>query len=88
MNLFDIDNLEKELQSLEKKTTENGFWEDSKGSSSIILKKIKTIQNKCKKYYTIYNNISNLLEMSELLLTEYDEDLAKDIISNTASIRR
>lgn len=87
MNLFDIDNLQKDLQILEKQTTQNGFWEDNV-NSSIVLKKIKTIKNKCSKYNNIYTNILNLQEMSQLLLNEYDEELAKEILTNTASVRK
>ena len=86
MSHFDIANKEKELKSLEDETTQEGFWNDSK-NSSIILKKIKTIKDKCTKYHSIKDNISNLLEMTELVLLENDENLAKDIINNTISLQ-
>ena len=44
MSLFDIPNLEKELEELENKTAEPDFWNDSKNSSK-VLEKIKTIKS-------------------------------------------
>ena len=87
MNLFDIARIEKELIDLEQETTQEGFWNDSK-KTGVILKKMKAIKNKSKQYHDIYDNIKNLLEMSNLILLENDEELAKDILSNTASIQK
>ena len=45
-------NLEKqkeELRNLENNTLENGFWDDL-NSSNIVLKQIKEIKSKIKKY--------------------------------------
>ena len=69
MNLFDISSLENELTELEKETMQDGFWNDSK-KSSIILQKIKTIKNKVEKYNKINNELSNLIEMSDLIIEE------------------
>ena len=86
MSHFDIEAKEKELQELEKQTTTEGFWNDTK-NSSVVLKKIKTIKDQCSKYHSIKDNISNLLEMTELVMLENDEKLANDIINNTKSIK-
>ena len=86
MSHFDIASKEKELKELEKQTTIEGFWEDSKNSSS-ILKKIKSIQDKCSKYYNTKNNITNLLEITEIVIQENDGNLAEDIIKNTKAIK-
>lgn len=69
MNLFDISNLEKQLSELEQQTMQDGFWNDSK-NSSIILQKIKTLKNKVEKYNKINNELSNLIEMSDLIIEE------------------
>ena len=87
MSLFDIANLEKELKELEEKTTEVGFWEDSKKSEQ-VLSQIKKIKNKCVKYREIEKQINELLELSELVKEEYDEEIAKDIIKNTNKEKR
>ena len=45
MNLFDIPKLEQDLKTLESKTLEDGFWNDSKKSGK-VLQEIKVIKNK------------------------------------------
>ncbi len=85
MNLFDIANLEKQLTELEKQTLEEEFWSDSK-KSGIILQKIKIIKDKLQNYNKLQMELNNLKEMSELVIQENDETLAKEILNNTASI--
>ena len=78
---FDIPKLEKELSSLEKQTTENGFWDNQKESNK-VLSKIKNIKSKTAKYKELETEFANILELIELVETEYDEELANEIISN------
>ena len=75
---FDIANLEKELLTLEKQTTENNFWEDSKNSSK-VLKRINEIKNKMEQYKRVSNQLNNLIELNELLKQESDEELEKEL---------
>jgi len=84
---FDISNLENQLKDLENQTMQDGFWNDSK-NSSIILQKIKTIKNKVDKFHKLNNELTNLIEMSELVLLDNDENLANDIINNTKTIQK
>ena len=78
---FDIPKLEKELSELEKQTTENGFWDNQKESNK-VLSKIKNIKSKTAKYKELETEFANILELIELVETEYDEELANEIISN------
>ena len=78
---FDIPKLEKELSDLEKQTTENGFWDNQKESNK-VLSKIKNIKSKTAKYKELETEFANILELIELVETEYDEELANEIISN------
>ena len=87
MSHFDISNLENQLKDLENQTMQDGFWNDSK-NSSIILQKIKTIKNKVDKFHKLNNELTNLIEMSELVLLDNDENLANDIINNTKTIQK
>lgn len=82
MSHFDIDNLEQEYIQLEKETTKENFWNDSKKSKD-ILAKIKKIKNRCTNFNGLKNDISNLKELIELVKIENDEELIKEIISNT-----
>lgn len=75
---FDISNLEKELSTLEKQTTESVFWEDSKNSSK-VLKRINEIKNKIEQYKKVHTELNNLIELNELLKQESDIDLEKEL---------
>ena len=82
MNLFDITNLKAQLQDLENQTTDANFWNDTPNSSK-VLTQIKKIKSKCETYQKLQTEINNLIEMTELLQLEYDEEMAKDTIKTT-----
>lgn len=82
MNPFDITNLKSKLQDLESQITDANFWNDTQNSSK-VLTQIKKIKSKCETYQKLETEINNLIEMSELLQLEYDEEMAKDTIKST-----
>lgn len=82
MSLFDISNLEKRLQELEEQTSKQEFWEDTENTKK-VLSEIKKIKSKFLKYKQIEKEINNLLELSELVKLEYDDEIANDIMKNT-----
>ena len=75
---FDIADLENELVNLEKQTTENNFWEDSKKSSK-VLKRINEIKKKVEQFKLIKSEVFNLIEIVELLKQESDSELEKEL---------
>ena len=85
VSLFDISKLEDELQKLEKQTTEADFWSDSK-KLSVVLGKIKSIKSKCEDYRKIEKELKNLIEISELLKIEFDDEMAKEVTKNTKNL--
>ena len=87
MILFDITNLEIRLKELENKTIQPGFWEDNEKTTK-ILSQIKKIKNTYLKYKDLEKEINNLIELSELVKDEYDEEIANDIIKNTKKQHR
>ena len=87
MNLFDIANLENQLEELEKQTMQENFWNDSKNSSK-VLAKIKSIKNKVNEYKKLENEIINLQELTELVELEPDEEIVKDILKNTDKLQK
>jgi peptide chain release factor 2 len=82
VSLFDISNLEKRLQELEEQTSKQEFWEDTENTKK-VLSEIKKIKSKFLKYKQIEKEINNLLELSELVKLEYDDEIANDIMKNT-----
>ena len=87
MNLFDIVALEKQLKDLEIQTASPDFWNDTK-KSNIVLSKIKSLKNKCLTYRDLEEEVSNLIDLLELLKIEPDEDIEREIIKNINNLKR
>ena len=87
MNLFDIEKLKQEIENLEQETTKPNFWENTENSKT-IFSKLKHLKSKYSNFYKIKEELKNLIELSNLLKTEFDEEIAKDIIKNTKNIEK
>ena len=85
MSLFDISNLEKELEELQTKTTETNFW-DNKQEAQIIFDKIKSIQSKVNKYKELESEITNLVDINTMLLIDKDDELEKELEKSTKKL--
>ncbi len=85
MILFDISNKKIKLEELENKTLENDFWNNSTESSK-ILSKIKSLKLQVNNYDNISKEINNIIEMNKMILEDYDEDLAKELLIATQNI--
>ncbi len=85
MSLFDIVNKRKELKELEDNTLEQDFWSDSKESGK-VLAKIKSLKDIVSQFSKIESDVNNLIEMTELVMMEFDEELKREILSNTKMI--
>lgn len=86
MSLFDIENVKKELQELEKTTIEESFWQKDPKETGKVLAKIKQLKNKVEQFENAKNEIINLEDLSELANLENDEDVAKDILKSTVKL--
>lgn len=78
---------EKKLEELKAQTIKDGFWNDNKLSNN-VLKQIKEIKGKLKKYNDIYKQVADLSDLIELISLEYDEDLEKQLILLLKSVEK
>lgn len=85
MSLFDLDRINGRIVELEKKTMEEGFWNDTK-TSSVVLQEMKGLKDKKEKFNHIYSEAKNLFELNELLLIENDNELINDLLKNTRNL--
>ena len=85
MSLFDIANLKTQIEMLKEKTLNSNFWDDLKTATRVSAD-LKRMENKVQEYESINSELSNLVDMNELLLVEADEGLAKETISSTESL--
>lgn len=87
MNPFDIVNKKTQLETLEKKTLDPDFWNDSKESSK-VLSEIKSLKDTVSNYIKTESELKNIIEMTELVMLEFDEELSKEILTNTKKISK
>ena len=87
MILFDLPNIEKEIDELKEKTLAEDFWIDNKKSGE-ILTKMKRLEGKKDKYCKLLTELQNLIEMSDLLLQQQDEELEKEVLTHTEQIAK
>ena len=80
-----IDLLKSELAELEKESLKEDFWNDQENSTK-VFSKIKVLQKKINSYENLVSEISNLIEMNQLLNIEPDNELLKELLKNSASI--
>jgi len=84
---FDISKLEQKLYVLESQTTVADFWSNSQKSSS-VLKNINTIKEKIQSFKKVSTEFQNIWDINELLKTEEDADLEKELIAGLKSIEK
>ena len=82
-----LESKEEELKVLESKTLEEGFWNNSNESNS-ILKQIKDIKNKVKLYNDLNSQISDLIDLNDLLKIEEDVELERQLINLTKNAEK
>ena len=87
MTLFDIANKKTHLEDLEKQTLDSNFWNDTNNSGK-VLAKIKSLKDQVINYTKLQNEIDSLIEMTELIIAENDEELGKEVLSNTKNIKK
>ena len=87
MSLFDISHLESEIDKLEKITTQEEFWNNTKKTTE-ILSKLKQIKQKVDNYKDLNKKVKNLEELCDLINIEYDEEIANEIIENTKAVQK
>ena len=84
---FDISNLKLKLKELEETTNSEDFWQNPEKTTP-ILSQIKSIKNKLEIYNKIETEIFNIEGLNDLLIVEYDKELADELIENTSNLEK
>ena len=79
MSLFDIVNIQKDLDDVEKLISNEDFWQKDSTETSKILSKQKQLKRKIDKYVNIKNELENVSDLIELAIIENDDSVVKDI---------
>ena len=72
-----IEKITAELNALEEKTADNGFWNDT-DNSKIVLKQISDIKGKISRYESLCEKLDDAQTILEIAIEEDDSDLYPD----------
>ena len=84
---LNISSLKQELEKLRKESEKEGFWDDQ-ASSSKVFAEIKKLERKIESFEIIKNSLNDLTQMNEMLNSEPDEDLVKDLLLQTNELSK
>lgn len=76
-----------EIEGLHEQTLQEGFWNDQKLSEQ-VLSKLKNLQKKLTTYQKLSSELQNLIDLNELLITEPDEEMSKDVLKSSKFIEK
>jgi peptide chain release factor 2 len=80
-----IDSLKTELEDLKQESMQENFWQDAEKSSK-VFSKIKVLEKKVNTYENLSNELSNLLDMNDLLDVEFDEELLNELLKSSKTL--
>lgn len=83
---FDIARLNIEIEELEQKAAEPGFWEDME-SSQKILQKTKGLKTRVERYLKLVSEWEDLKVLNELALEENEESVISEIGAGMVSLK-
>lgn len=80
-----INLLKEQLEELKKQSMQENFWQDTQNSSK-VYSKIKTLEKKIVSYDNLEKELTNLLEMNELLEIEFEYELLNELLKSSKSL--
>lgn len=75
---FDIEGVKNEIESLEKKTFVEDFWQDSDNAQK-VMQKISNLKGQTKEYEDLLNSVEDLEVLIELSIEEEDYSVYKEV---------
>lgn len=83
---FDIAKLKGEIEELEQKAAEPGFWDDLENSQK-VLQKTKGLKTKVERYERLTADLDDLRTLNELGMEEDDADIVPEIQEGLEDIK-
>ena len=84
--MFDLDNLVKQIEESEKKSTDEDFWKDNFKATN-FLKALTFKKNLLEKYTTLNNLSKEIIEICEISIELNDENDLPNIIQNFETLQ-
>jgi peptide chain release factor 2 len=76
--LFDIPRLSNEIEELEQKAAEPGFWDDIEKSQK-VLQRTKGLKSKVERFQRLISDWDDLKTLNDLGIEEQDESVILEI---------
>lgn len=83
---FDIDNLKNQIQILESKINDENIWSDKDRYNEIITE-LSSLKKQTEEYIQLEKNITSGLELIELLESEDNEELEKELTTEINNLK-
>ncbi len=83
---FDIARLKGEIEELEHKAAEPGFWDDLENSQK-VLQKTKGLKTRVERYERLVSDLDDIKTLNELGMEEDDADVIPEIKDGLAKIK-
>ena len=83
---FDIDNLKNQIQVLEGKINDENIWSDKDRYNEIITE-LSSLKKQTEDYIQLEKNITSGLELIELLESEDNEELEKELTTEINNLK-
>ena len=74
MTLFDLDSKSERIAQLEAMQLEEGFW-NAQAKAQVYIRECNALKQTVETYHTLKRQLHSLMEMQEVLKSEYDEEL-------------
>ncbi len=87
MFLFDLVGIESKIKELHEQSLQDGFWSDIDKSSK-VLTEIKRLEKKKNSYMKVKEELENAIEINDMLIEEYDEELATELGRTTNNLEK
>ena len=81
------ESLKKEVEELENKTAEAGFW-DKPQESQVVLKQLKFKKGTLERYLALRRSFDDIETLIELSIEEDDDSVVEDVLSDLEAVRK
>lgn len=87
MNLFDPQGLKREIEELEKKTCQTGFWDDNQEAQR-VLKQISDLRESVRVHEELCQEAEDICGLLQLTVQEDDQELYQETVEELVELQK
>ena len=85
MSPFDLPKLREQAKGYSEQMEAPGFWDDPDAAQK-VNKQLRDVNDRIQQYEQLHDGVSDTLDLCEMVMAEYDDDMAKEIEKETESL--